>query len=413
MDYETILEKMYVDMAANIPNKDAKSTIYGREFLLGLVKSFPLLRKDYSLSDLHDGVTDSTGKEIHLTSFTDRMNTKLLVKRLKGVLEQLVRYQYKTDIKSHQKILEQIGVKKILGIDSSITSLWDSLSLKFPGTFTTAGIKLHCSINLLSGGFTWSDFSPASSHDVNHFLPYTQLKESLIVFDLGYWDFGLLKKITNADGYFLSRVKRNATFIIDEVKSGMRKRKKGSDLFTASPRLKTSNIIEVYVLVGSDKTKYRCLGFWNKQLKKYHWYLTNLECSSKFIREIYRLRWQIELSYKACKSHFNMGHLPSTKENTVVALILLAAICYQISCLIRLFAIQQGDSPEKIASATLLRAARITKHVIKNICSFLLEGKKNILLKIKDTLHLYKAKLYDPNSNKRFTTTQNLDRLTI
>ena len=192
----------------------------------------------------------------------------------------------------------------------------------------------------------------------------------------------------------------------------MLKRKAGCDLLTASPPRKHANIIELYAFVGEEKIRYRCLGFWNKRAKKYHWYITNLECAKSFISELYRLRWQIELSFKACKSHFNMDKFPSTKQNTVVNLLLLAEICYQLSCLIRRYAQNESSIKENSSAFTILRASKIVRHVIDNICSFLKQGREEEWHKLKTMISLFLPKLYDPNANKRFTTLQKLGRLT-
>tara|TARA_B100000315_G_C14137806_1_gene389968 strand:- start:114 stop:440 length:327 start_codon:yes stop_codon:yes gene_type:complete len=107
-----------------------------------------------------------------------------------------------------------------------------------------------------------------------------------------------------------------------------------------------------------------------------------------------------------------MDKFPSTKQNTVVNLLLLAEICYQLSCLIRRYAQNESSIKENSSAFTILRASKIVRHVIENICSFLKQGREEEWHKLKTMISLFLPKLYDPNANKRFTTLQKLGRLT-
>ena len=66
-------------------------------------------------------------------------------------------------------------------------------------------------------------------------------KGLLSIFDLGYWDYGLLLAIEQEGGSFLSQVKNGSVLPIVEVISGLSSRHPGSDLMKI-PRLKGATI---------------------------------------------------------------------------------------------------------------------------------------------------------------------------
>jgi hypothetical protein len=63
----------------------------------------------------------------------------------------------------------------------------------------------------------------------------------LSIFDLGYWDYGLLLAIEQEGGFFLSQVKNGSVLPVAEVLSGLSSRHPGSNLMKI-PRLKSTTI---------------------------------------------------------------------------------------------------------------------------------------------------------------------------
>jgi len=95
-----------------------------------------------------------------------------------------------------------LGVTAIWLVDSSSVKLWASAKNHVPGTRTAAGIKWHASFDLLTGMLTWFQLTPTKVHDRNCFPALELLKGKLVIFDLGYWDYGLLYAIEKAGGFF-------------------------------------------------------------------------------------------------------------------------------------------------------------------------------------------------------------------
>jgi hypothetical protein len=103
-----------------------------------------------------------------------------------------------------------------------------------------------------------------------------------VLFDLGYWDFGLLPAIEKAGGFFLSRLKSNAVIEIAEVVQGLSKQWIGHALLSLDFSNKSGKIIEVFTtkVDRGNLLRYRVIGFWNPMEKAYHWYITNTKMLS-------------------------------------------------------------------------------------------------------------------------------------
>jgi len=139
----------------------------------------------------------------------------------------------------------------------------------------------------------------------------------VVIVDLGYWDFNLLWEIQEFGGFFLSRIKSKAVIYITEIVQGkIAKKYIGSSLLSVPVKRKRSNILEVMIEKMCDKGTLCCRAvcFWNPSEKCYHWYITNLKVAALMIYPLYRLRWQIELIFKACKQSLNVNRLTSNNS---------------------------------------------------------------------------------------------------
>jgi hypothetical protein len=254
----------------------------------------------------------------------------------------------------------------------------------------------------------WWSLSAAKGHDRKCFPPLKKLAGNLILFDLGYWDFGLLRDLIKAGAFFLSRVKANAVIEILEVKSGLNKKKYlGQDLLRCQlPKKRKKKIIEVlgtFGGTGHDPITLRVIGFWNKSLHSYHWYTTNLTVSAELIYPLYRLRWQIELAFKASKSSLRLADAPSANSNIIKSLLFSNIIATLIA--FPLGNCTSTDLPdEQRASVSLQRSAKLLVNLATDFRTFLLSKGKDALDVLVTKIKLLTRELYDPNFKKRLST---------
>lgn len=138
--------------------------------------------------------------------------------------------------------------------------------------------------------------------------------------------------IEKARGFFLSRLKSNAVIYIAGVVQGLPKQVIGEALLSLNWSPKKGNIIEVITtkVYEGQWLRYRVIGFWKPVEKGYHWYITNLVAAAYLMYPLYRLRWQIELIFKACKNSLNANQITSSDENIIESL-LLASIAAHLS----------------------------------------------------------------------------------
>ena len=68
-----------------------------------------------------------------------------------------------------------------------------------------------------------------------------------MIFDLGYWDYGLLFSIQQVGGFYLCRLKSNARIYIKEVVQGLSSKHIGKSLLSIKFKRKRTDIIEIAV----------------------------------------------------------------------------------------------------------------------------------------------------------------------
>ena len=195
----------------------------------------------------------------------------------------------------------RLGVKSVVLLDSSSITLWDGSRSRYPGTWTTAAMKWHVCWDVLAARVQDFALSASATHDRQVFPELSSLSGQLIVFDLGYWDYGLFAQLEAAKVRFLSRVKTNAALVITDVVSGLGKRHRGRKLSTLRFQRRGPALVEALAALPGDPDgpRFRLIGVWNPTDKKYHWYLTNLAVAADVLYPLYRVRWQLEI-YQSC-----------------------------------------------------------------------------------------------------------------
>ena len=73
-----------------------------------------------------------------------------------------------------------------------------------------------------------------------------------------------------------------------------------------------------------ERAEFRVVGLWNAKDRRHHVYVTNVpaECfPAEALRDVYRLRWEVETFYKTAKSGLGLKGLTTTKRHIVETLI--------------------------------------------------------------------------------------------
>ncbi|EDN66334.1 transposase, IS4 [Beggiatoa sp. PS] len=189
----------------------------------------------------------------------------------------------------------------------------------------------------------------------------------------------MLWEIDNIGGFFLSRIKSKTVIYITEIVQGKISQKYiGTKLLSVPIKNKRSDILEVIVEKLCDKGTLCCraIGFWNPVDKCYHWYITNLSVAAHLIYPLYRLRWQIELIFKACKQSLNANRLTSNNKH-IIENLLLASIAAQLASHTVLDIVLPQLTKMKQLAVSVQRTAKITVLLAADFFNFLAYGSQN------------------------------------
>lgn len=91
---------------------------------------------------------------ISRSAFWERISRNRLKTFLKISISELLK-QFGSSVITGKDLLKKLGVTGILVVDSSHFTLWDGAKNNFPGVSTTAGIKWHTCIDILTGKLHW------------------------------------------------------------------------------------------------------------------------------------------------------------------------------------------------------------------------------------------------------------------
>lgn len=199
------LEKFLEDLHARfhaIPNNDARAKVGTGTLISILVFFFSRDRGNArSLDGIRTFVQKTLGISLSRGGFWERLATKKLRKTLETLACSMVQ-SLSCKLLISKELLGFLGVSAILLIDSSSCSLPKAAKSLFPAprnNVTPTAVKLHLCFDLFKGAIDWFQITEATSHDRKSFSPLQSLAGKLIIFDLGYWDYGLL-----ADFFFLA-----------------------------------------------------------------------------------------------------------------------------------------------------------------------------------------------------------------
>jgi hypothetical protein len=400
-----ILEILKQTLKNAIPTHDRRTTLPHLEFVCGIIFCFIGDTKTSSIESIRRFMIYTFEVRISKGAFWERLSRKRFKNILQTILADLIKKMPSLTIIG-EEILDKLKVSSILLIDSSSITLWDGAKKSYPGSRSYAGIKWHACFNLLSGKMEWFSTSASSAHDRKHFPDIDLLKGKLIVFDLGYWDYGLFDAINRVQGFFLSRVKTNAVITINQVVKGIGRELVGAKLCSDHLKKRRRRIVEfIGKIGGSESSKcYRVIGFWNTADKKYHWYVTNLQVPAIAIYSLYRIRWQIELIFKGCKRSLNVDEkVTSNNDNIIESLVL--------STLIASFAIQSvfHEGAKKLTaqeklSISFQRLSHIVVLLAQDFIHYLTSD--NSLEKLSHKIELFSSEIYEKNHGHRCTTLQ-------
>lgn len=236
---------------------------------------------------------------------------------------------YRGLLKKYQHLISDSRIKKVINkqieiFDSTTISLFQDI-MKCVGRAPAdgkrkGGIKMHTVINVDETVPKMVWFTDASTSDHSLLSKLTPDRDTIYVFDKGYNDYKAFKWFTEQQAGFVTRIKDNAAYTVQE------------ELFIDDcihSGVIEDVIIEVDVNENGAKSKLRLrkVRFYDRVLKREFEFLTNLfEIRADLIAAIYKLRWQIELLFKQLKGNFPLRYFLGDNENAIKIQIYCALI---------------------------------------------------------------------------------------
>ena len=289
----------------------------------------------------------AAGHSIARSAFHDRLNGRM-AKLLYRLVQDTLAAQA-DGARMPEGVLASF--KELLAIDSSVLRLHELLAPSFAAcrtNHTKAAAKLHVVMNVLDGSPSRVKLTSERTSDGT---PWRRVGKwvhgRLLLFDLGYYDFHLFARIDANGGFFVSRAKSNFNPVIVGVNRKWRGRAVhvvGRRLQDVLPLIQREHLdVEVQVQVkkrayNGKRSKlrraFRLVAVRNVETGNYHLYLTNVPADrlpAEHISSTYALRWQVELLFKAMKSHGHLDQLPSAKRCVVECLIWASVLAALVS----------------------------------------------------------------------------------
>ena len=364
--------------------------------------------KQFSLESIRRSLNATSGVHISKSAFWERLTTNILGKKLSAILNDVTQL-LSSNCGIDPQLIEALGVNGLSLFDSTIVTLRDKAKVDFDGTFTASAIKFHLETDGISGALKWAILSDASVHDNCAFPEIKSLIGRLSIFDLGYFDWPRFKEMKEVGAFFLSRLKSNSTVYIDVIVSGLGKKHLGKRLGDLTFKKSRGDIIEfiTHRTIAKQKTEFRVIGFWNPILKRYHWYVTNLECKAIYIAPLYRLRWQLELLIKSAKQSLNLNQITSENKRIIINLCTAKLIALTISMVIRRIGLLNIVG-EKRNSISLQRSAMVLANLSKDFVNYIIDALDGCRKLLRTRLKVLLSELYDPNYKKRRSSMQSL-----
>ena len=136
----------------------------------------------------------------------------------------------------------------------------------------------------------------------------------MVVFDMGFTDYGWYQSLMENGIYFVTRLKSNARIKYLRKRSG--RKAKGIT-------------VDRTIMLGNIPQPLRLVGYIDPETGREYRFVTNADhLDAKTIADLYKERWQIELFFKWIKQNLKIKTFLGTSRNAVLTQIWIALCVY-------------------------------------------------------------------------------------
>lgn len=269
-----------------------------------------------SVRDISNGLRSITGNISHLgcsqapaKSTVSYVNEHRSYEVFRDFYYELADY-LRSQTKFHKPALKMIK-RKVFLLDASTISL--SLSLYNWAKFRTrkGAVKLHMLLDYEGCLPAFADLTNGKVHEITVARKMIFPSDSILVFDMGYYDFSWWRDLDSKNIWFVTRGKDNMDYEITED-FDVRDEKNCNIL-------QDSNIRLSGVKAKSEYPKLlRMVRFWDEMNGQEYKFITNQRnWTASTVASVYKERWNIESFFKVIKQNLKIKSFVGTSENAV------------------------------------------------------------------------------------------------
>jgi transposase len=228
--------------------------------------------------------------------------------------------------KANRSLRRQLGKSQINLLDASVVKgLAPKVARFFPlrsnNGVKLARLKVHSLIDA-DGALRSLKITDANNNDGQHtdFIWKEMRRNTLLIFDLGYWRFDFLDAIQERGCHFLTRVRQDNRPLAQEW---FRREPHVRDYMARLDRYRSNgkrHLVRVVEQLQPD-------GFW------WRW-TTNLDVHAfpaEEVADLYRRRWQVEIFFRQLKHVFHLRRLRSSHPNALMVELYVTFIAYMLA----------------------------------------------------------------------------------
>jgi transposase len=201
--------------------------------------------------------------------------------------------------------------RKVYLLDASVISL--SLSLYDWAKFRTrkGAIKLHLLLDYEGCLPAFADLTHGNVHEIQVARGMNLPPNSILVFDMGYYDFSWWYNLDSMNIWFVTRAKENLDYEVVEE-------------FDVSAEKDNHVLEDCNIRLSSYKGRneypklLRLVRYWDEKNNEELTFLTNNRSwTATTVARVYKERWNIEAFFKLIKQNLRIKSFVGTSENAV------------------------------------------------------------------------------------------------
>jgi putative transposase len=279
--------------------------------------------------------------KVNRSSFYKRLD-ETFAKFVHDVMERVMR---SATVAENPKLAGKLeGLADLWAWDSTSVTLRRCLARTFAvgAESDRAGAKLHGALSLRSRAIVRPKVTARIVGDGPAIDLGRSLDDVLVLLDRGYSAHKIFASVGDAGGYYLTRLVSGSDPVVRRVHRGQRSAAQNITLDEAilTDRVAMDQVVDLDAELSLDRQESlpaRVVGLPTSVedgTTHMWWYLTNLprtDYPPELLRELYRLRWGVELLWKQLKGRFRLDDIEAMTEHNVRLVMEVAILSHFLS----------------------------------------------------------------------------------